>query len=63
MTGRGLITLYNGLLPDAPVCQHFVSTVPASIDPSRIKGTLLETASVLSMQKFLKTTAGQVLIP
>jgi len=63
MTDRVLITLYDGLLPDAPGCQDLVSSVPASIDPSRIKGNLLETASVLSMQYFLKTTAGQVLIP
>lgn len=63
MTERGVITLNNGLLPDAPGCQDFVSTVPASIDPLRIKGSLLETASMLSMQYFLKTTAGQVLIP
>ena len=63
MTERGLITLYNGLLTDAPGCQDFASTVPTSIDPSRIKGNLREMASVLSMQHFLKTTAGQVLIP
>ncbi len=63
MTERLLITLYKGLLVDAPGYQDFANIVPASIDPSRTKGKLRETASVLCMQHFLKTTAGQVLIP